>query len=476
MRSPSIPGAIAPSDRNRRIFFAWFIAGTMWFVAAAATGCVSQPAESAITADVDSTPTESVIDDAEAPAHTAPDSTPHAPTQAPSPTPTSSAAEDETDYRSGLAHLAEDEYRLLEGRRVGVVTNTTGQLDGTSIVDLLADHVDLQAIFAPEHGLRANADAGEAVTDGVDPVTGLPVHSLYGETRKPTPEMMSGLDVIVYDIQDVGCRCYTYISTLGLAMQAAAEQGIAVVVLDRANPNPYVSGFVRDLDQESFVSQYPIPLAYGLSSGQLAEAIVGEGWMSGLEGLDLTVVASSGTPTFDPWVPPSPALPTHTSALVYPGTVLFEATILSIGRGTDEPFVVVGAPWVDAEELVGAFATWESELGATITATTITPQQLAYMSAPPKFAGETVPAVEVTITDPARFDPAAVAVVLLSELQGQNGAPIIDRPDMFDLLAGTTRLRTMLADDATPEEIIASWQPEAQDFATRMATYRSATG
>ncbi|MGB5758135.1 MAG: DUF1343 domain-containing protein, partial [Acidimicrobiales bacterium] len=253
----------------------------------------------------------------------------------------------------------------MSGKRVGLIASRASVVGDRTVIDLLAqsDSVDLVSVFAAEHGIRADVDAGATIDDGVDPATGLAVHSLYGATRSPTAEMLADIDVLVFDLQDVGARFYTYTATMGLAMQAAARAGIPFVVMDRPNPigGTSLGGAVRDDDHRSFVGQYPIPAVHGMTAAELALAIRGEGWLDGLEGLDLRVVAMSGWARDDlwadtglAWVPPSPGLPTALTALVYPATVLFEATTLSFGRGTDHPFSQVGAPWLDGEDLARA--------------------------------------------------------------------------------------------------------------------------
>ena len=243
-------------------------------------------------------------------------------------------------------------------KTVGLVVNHTALVGDEHLINLVhaAPNVRVGAIFGPEHGLRGKAEDGEAVSDGKDLLTGAPVYSLYGATRKPTSTMLAGLDVLIFDIQDVGARFYTFISTMGLSMQAAAEAGIPFIVLDRPNPlsGAYVSGFVLESEQESFVGQYAIPIAHGLTVGELAMMIQGEGLMPSLESLALEVVSMEGwdrsmqwPDTGRPWVATSPNIPRFDNALVYPGTCFFEATSASEGRGTLTPFLQVGSIAVD---------------------------------------------------------------------------------------------------------------------------------
>ena len=261
--------------------------------------------------------------------------------------------------RPGIEVLLSDSIALVRGRRVGLITNHTGRdRSGTPSIDLLAGHpeVELVALYSPEHGIRGSAEAGVRVAGSVDERTGLPVHSLYGETRTPTAEMLEGVEVLLFDIQDVGARYYTYLSTMALAMEAAGEHGIPFVVLDRPNPigGDPVQGNVLDPGFASFVGLYPIPMRHGLTAGEFARMAVGE---FGVQ-VELSVAVADGwrrTMPFEdtgiPWIAPSPNMPSVESALHYPGTCLFEGTPISVGRGTDRAFQLVGAPWLDGEEL-----------------------------------------------------------------------------------------------------------------------------
>ena len=266
--------------------------------------------------------------------------------------------------KTGIEVLKEQHFSLLEGKRVGLITNPTGvDSDLRLTADILheAPNVQLVALYAPEHGIRGEAHAGERVADLRDPRTGLPVHSLHGKHRKPTPDMLQGVDVLVYDIQDIGCRSYTYVSTLGLAMQAAAECGIEFMVLDRPNPlgGRKVEGGPVEEGFRSFVSQFDIPYLYGLTCGELARLLNGEGMLGAR--CRLTVVPMQGwtrdmtyADTGLAWVPPSPHIPQPVSALLYPASgIAGELGYLSIGVGYTLPFQLFAAEWIRADELAG---------------------------------------------------------------------------------------------------------------------------
>ena len=263
--------------------------------------------------------------------------------------------------KTGIEVLKAQRFELLEGKRVGLITNPTGVDDGLrSTVDILneAPNVELVALFGPEHGVRGDAHAGDHVGNQTDPVTGLPVYSLYGKTRKPTPEMLRGIDVLVYDIQDIGCRSFTYISTMGEAMAAAAENGIEFVVLDRPNPlgGRKVEGPLVQDGFFSFVSQYRIPYVYGLTCGELAMLLTGEGMIG--KPCNLHVVAMEGwkrdmvyEDTGLQWIPSSPHIPQAETAFFYPASgIVGDFGYLSIGVGYTIPFQMFAAEWIDAEQ------------------------------------------------------------------------------------------------------------------------------
>ncbi len=264
--------------------------------------------------------------------------------------------------KTGIEVLKEQKFKILEGKRVGLITNPTG-VDNImkSTIDILneAPNVNLVALFAPEHGVRGDAHAGDHVDNVTDPKTGLPVYSLHGKTRVPTPEMLEGIDVLVYDIQDIGCRSFTYISTMGLAMQGAAEQGIEFVVLDRPNPLGGIKvegGLVED-GFISFVSQFKIPYVYGLTCGELALLLNGENMLKKQCKLQVVKMKSwkrkmRYEETGLQWIPSSPHIPQPISAIFYPVSgILGELGYMSIGVGYTIPFQMFAAEWIKAEDL-----------------------------------------------------------------------------------------------------------------------------
>ena len=362
--------------------------------------------------------------------------------------------------QTGAQVLVDSDFAVLSGSRVGLIAhqNSVVEIDGTQVhlSDALvaADTVDLVALFGPEHGVRGTADAGELVDDEIDPDTGLPVFSLFGNTRQPTREMLEGIDVLVYDLQDVGTRYYTYISTMGLAMQAAANAGISFVVLDRPNPlGGEIAGGVLEANRASFVGQYPIPDRYGLTAGELALQIVEQGWLSGLEDLDLEVVALDGwtrdllwSETGLEWIAPSPALDTVESALLYPATIWFEASAMSYGRGTEDPFRVLGAPWLDAEAAATELRS-RSLQGVSFETTEITPTMRPGVTVEPAFLGQTIPAVRIRVDDPDALDSTGLGVHLLDVMSAQASdasTAFLNRPAWLNQLSGNTILRSAI--------------------------------
>nr|BCX00441.1 MAG: hypothetical protein KatS3mg041_0487 [Bacteroidota bacterium] len=392
--------------------------------------------------------------------------------------------------RTGAEVLHAQGWQWLRGQRVGLITNHTALLGDTlHLADALlqAPGVRLVALFGPEHGIRGSAPAGAPVDHERDPKTGLPVYSLYGQHRRPTREMLRDVDLLLYDIQDVGARFYTYISTMGLAMQAAAEAGIPFVVLDRPNPLGMVlDGPLLDTARvRSFVGLYPIPIAYGLTPGELARMIQGERWLPGLERLQLHVVPVSGWRRHLPWprwgriwVPPSPNIPDWETALLYPGTCLIEGTTVSEGRGTRAPFRLIGAPWVDGRALADTL----NALGLTgvrFRDTTFIPRDLPGMALNPKWKDQRCAGVYIELTEearnrPDRLRPVLIGLHLVRALQAQwrLRAPQTPfwRPEAFDRLSGDPGLRTLLEQGGDIAKVYGREALEA--FWRRTARYR----
>lgn len=393
-------------------------------------------------------------------------------------------AEAVKSVRVGAEILVERHLEQLAGKRVGLITNHTGLAGGEHLADVLArtKGVTLAAILAPEHGFRGAVEAGAKVSDGRDEKTGVPVLSLYGATRKPTPAMLKGLDILVFDIQDIGVRFYTYISTMGLAMQAAAEAKIPFLVLDRPNPlgGEYVAGFMMEKALVSFVGQFEIPQVHGLTVGELANMIKGDKLIDGLDKLDLRILAMDGwkrsmrwPETGRAWVRTSPNIPTFITALVYPGVGLVEGIPANEGRGTDTPFLQLGAPWIDGKRL--AVRMTRAKLpGVAFAPVEYTPGPLPGVANSPRFEGKRISGIRITVTDHNAYRPLDVGAHFLSGLAAEskaNETDLFDKTAMFDRLAGTRRLRMLLAKGADGREIIAAWQAEVEVFKRRRMPY-----
>ncbi|MSR20266.1 MAG: DUF1343 domain-containing protein [Gemmatimonadetes bacterium] len=370
------------------------------------------------------------------------------------------------DVRPGIEVLLTDSLHLVAGRRVGLVTNHTGvDRQRRSDIDLLADHpaLDLVALYAPEHGIRGDAAEGATIEADVDTRTGLPIHSLYGATLAPTPEMLEGIDVLLFDMQDIGSRYYTYVSTLAYSMRAASENGIPFIVLDRPNPirGDVVQGNVLDPEFATFVGMFPVPMRHGMTPGELARLYVGE---FGIE-VDLVVVPVDGWSRSDtfadtelPWIAPSPNMPSLESALAYPGTCLFEATPLSVGRGTDRAFQQVGAPWLDGEALAATLNGY-GIAGVRFEAVTFTPVR----PTDGKFDGVEVHGVRLVGTT-TTYDAPRAAVVMLVEARRASGQNWTWNVAHINRLAGTDALRLGIEAGLDAAALTAGWDEAERAF------------
>ena len=369
--------------------------------------------------------------------------------------------------RTGIDVLEKENFAPLKGLRVGLITNETGvDSEGRRTIDLLnhAPDVHLKAIFSPEHGLWGKEDS--AVASGTDPATGLPVYSLYGKTRRPTAQMLSGLDALVFDIQDVGVRFYTYITTMAYSMEAAAKDHLTFYVLDRPNPigGSIVEGPILDSNLRSFVGYFPLPVRYGMTMGELAEMFNGEEHL----GADLHVIKMQGWERTDwldetgqQWMNPSPNLRSLTETILYPGVGMVEGANVSVGRGTDTPFELVGAPWIDGKWLA-VYLNSRDIQGVRFLPVDFTPQSS-------KFAGQVCHGVQISLVDRQALNAPELGVELASALHQLF-------PKKFELdktlrLIGSQWVLDDITNNFDPQRIEYLWQQPLMKFRKMRAKY-----
>ncbi|MCD6332960.1 MAG: DUF1343 domain-containing protein [Bacteroidales bacterium] len=340
---------------------------------------------------------------------------------------------------------------LLQGKRVGVVANASSRIGEVHLVDsLLRLGINIRRVFAPEHGFRGNMDAGAIVKDGYDPVTGLPVSSLYSVRKKPDAADLKDLDLMLFDLQDVGVRFYTYLSTLHYVMESCAENDLPLLLLDRPNPNGfYVDGPVLEPEYRSFVGMHPVPVVYGMTLGEYAGMINGEKWLK--EGVQcrLTVISCEGYDhlmVYDPPVRPSPNLPNLTAINLYPSLCFFEGTVVSVGRGTPWPFQVFGHPDFDMPF-------------------TFKPEPVAGASLHPKFEGEVCHGIDLRNNglDSVMNRPGLYLGWLIDAYRTFGLRPEFFN-DYFDRLAGTGKLREQILKGWSEKQIRAAWEPALNRF------------
>ncbi len=381
---------------------------------------------------------------------------------------------DDQKVRVGLDVLLNKHLGLIEGKRLGIITNQTGiASSGEHIVDVLSKipDVSISALFAPEHGIRGDLPDAIEMASYIDERTGIRIWSLYGQHLKPTQEMLEQVDVLVYDIQDVGVRFYTFISTMGLAMEAAAEDGKKFIVLDRPNPvnGLTIEGPIIEEQYFSFVGQYPIPVRYGMTPGELARMIKGEGWTEQMDRLDLQIIPMEGwkrdmwyDETGLPWIKPSPNIPSILTSALYPGLCLVEALNVSEGRGTMRPFEQIGAPWIDSYELAKKMNEYALP-GIYFKPITFTPVSLPGAATWNKYMDQEIHGLSLVITDRESLRPLDVMVCLLVVLK-KHYPKELELGDYLERLIGIQSFRQSINDLHPPEEILKEWEPGIQGF------------
>lgn len=351
-------------------------------------------------------------------------------------------------------------YDLINNKNVGLVVNQTSMIGNTHLADtLLALGVNIQTIFAPEHGFRGKADAGEKVVDGIDTKTGIPLLSLYGKNKKPNAQQLADIDIVIFDIQDVGARFYTYISTMHYVMEACAENGVEVLVLDRPNPNGhYIDGPILAADYQSFVGMHPIPIVHGMTIAEYAQMVNGEGWLKDGIQCKLTTIPCDNydhEQIYELPIKPSPNLPNNRSIYLYPSLCFFEGTTVSIGRGTNTQFQVYGHP-----DLVDA------------------PYEFTPTSMPgakyPKHEGKACQGYDLTKVDleKIRNNRGLDLSYLINAYQNMpKNEPFFLKNLFFDKLAGGDKLRKQIIAGKSEAEIKATWQDGLREFQKVRAKY-----
>jgi uncharacterized protein YbbC (DUF1343 family) len=376
------------------------------------------------------------------------------------------------NVKTGLDVLLENHIDKLYGNKIALVTNHSGlDMFGESNVSrfLSLDSINLVKIFTPEHGFTGLIPDGEAIEH--DTVSQLlpPIISLYGTSKKPTLEMYHDIDLIIYDIQDVGARFYTYISTLGLVMETAGETNIPVIVLDRPNPiGNKVEGPVLDIDYKSFVGQYPIPIRYGMTIGELAKMIVGEKMINPVPEIIIIPMKNyKGHFYYDktklPWVNPSPNIVDLETAFVYPGLNLLQGVNVSNGRGTYLPIKRVGAPWIDSKQLLSNLKN-ENLHGVTFVESIFTPTPLPSMAVAPIFQDTKCYGIDINVTDPTIFNSVETGLTVLYYLNKMYPDSFSIKPKSIARLWGSNYLNDQLKEGKNPEEIIDFYQENLNNF------------
>lgn len=376
----------------------------------------------------------------------------------------------------GAEQLFEPAYfSLIKNKKIGLITNHTGVLpDGRHLVDLLNENpdVDLTTLFGPEHGIRGEAD--NHVTNSTDTKTGVPIISLYGKLNKPTPAMLKNIDVLLFDIQDIGARFYTYIATMRRALEAAAENNVPFIVLDRPNAigGMYVDGAIGDHKMEPVVGIDQLPITHAMTVGELAAMFNGERSKQKLKTATLTVVPMkkySRKIWYDqtglPWIKPSPNMLTLTTATLYPATCLLEGTNVSEGRGTMQPFEFIGAPWIDGGKLAAQLNAYQLK-GVRFSSAHFTPETTVdgIEIYPPKFLGEKIPAVKIEVSNRETFESVKAGIYILHALKTLYPNNFEWRDKRLDHLLKTSEIRNELEQGKSPEEIIATWENELSYF------------
>jgi uncharacterized protein YbbC (DUF1343 family) len=375
--------------------------------------------------------------------------------------------------KTGAEVLLDHHIDELKGRKVGLIMNPTSMVDGVHMLDTLINlGVDVNALYAAEHGFRGEAGAGEVIEDGVDQTTGLPVFSLYGSTKKPTPEMLEKVDLLLFDLPDMGVRFYTYSATLGLILEAAWENNKEVWILDRPNPlgGDFIAGWTLEDEYRSFVGYYPMPIVYGLTMGEIAGMAIGEGWIDTGKGLNYKVIRMAGwdrsmiwPETGLPWIAPSPNLPSFDHAFAYTGTVIFEGTNLSEGRGTKDPFLTIGSPGFNF--VPSEVNEIEDKYQVQLAPISFTPRSVPGKAMSPKLENEPSKGIKIKFPNGYKnIDPLNLGLELL--LYARDHTDNFEITDFANKLFGID-LKSVIEN----KEPIPGWEDDVQSFRIKREPY-----
>ena len=380
---------------------------------------------------------------------------------------------------TGTDLLFSENQNLIAGKNIGVICNHTALLsNGTHLADTLINlpDVTLMAIFTPEHGFKGSAEAGELINKK-SLYKQVPVISIYGSNRKPAKEDLKEIDLLIFDIQDVGARFYTYISTLYYVLESAIENNIPIIILDRPNPigGNYVDGPVLDEKFKSFVGIAPIPITHGMTVGELANYFIGEKLISNSNKIVLNIIKCRNWKReipdqfYSKWISPSPNINSLETAIVYPGICLLEGTNISEGRGTKFPFLQFGAPFINSEDVITKLNLLKVE-GAELQSVAFVPEDIDGMATNPKFKGKTCYGIKLKITDPLKFESVKFGVKLLFVLNKLYGDKL-NFTNSFDKLAGSSELKELIKKKTAPDKIFGSWQKDLSKFEKKRNTY-----
>lgn len=375
--------------------------------------------------------------------------------------------------KTGAEVLLDDHIDKLKGRKVGLIMNPTSRVDQVHMLDtLLSLGVNVKALYAAEHGFRGEAGAGEIIKDGIDQETGLPVYSLYGSTKKPTPDMLEDIDLLLFDLPDMGVRFYTYSATMGLVLEAAWENDKEVWILDRPNPlgGEYIAGWTLQNEFRSFVGYYPMPIVYGLTMGEIAGMATGEGWIETGEDLNYKVIRMKGwersmiwPETGLPWIAPSPNLPSFEHAFAYTGTVIFEGTNLSEGRGTKDPFLTIGSPGFNIVR--SEIKEIEEKYQVELDSVSFTPRSIPGKAMRPKLENVLLNGIGIRFPNGYETtDPLILGLELL--LYARDHADNFEITDFANKLSGIDLKRII-----ENREPIPGWENDVQNFSKKREPY-----